>query len=331
MLNEIAAFFRDLRRVTGKSTGEIAAHLQTDQTVVLALELGRVDLLPNWPETVRVVREYTDMVGLDPRPSLAVLELALAERDGPLSPQTFSEASSVELKIPSPTVAELYLSARPPSHKTEPSAPSHILATQHVGPALSESLASPAPDVPVRAPAQTKAPTAPAQRSMAHGSDGLPVGRALALVPQPDARDDGSDAASCAPAWRKGRSGMPVPAPASGVRLEADEDGENSARPEGLIEAVRSVLSPHIEMRLPSRRLIITAVLAVAAPFAAAVALAQPVVVTAASAALPSTAASIVRDVHQFLVVNFAPERDGYRWVEVEDPRSRRADKLPAQ
>jgi hypothetical protein len=37
---------------------------------------------------------------------------------------------------------------------------------------------------------------------------------------------------------------------------------------------------------------------------------------------------SAVRSVSAYFQEHFAPERDGFRWIEVDDPRSRRADKL---
>jgi hypothetical protein len=37
---------------------------------------------------------------------------------------------------------------------------------------------------------------------------------------------------------------------------------------------------------------------------------------------------SAVRSVSAYFQEHFAPERDGFRWIEINDPRSRRADKL---
>ena len=38
--------------------------------------------------------------------------------------------------------------------------------------------------------------------------------------------------------------------------------------------------------------------------------------------------AGVVRHAHEFFLVQMAPEREGLRWIEVADPRSRRGDKL---
>lgn len=44
---------------------------------------------------------------------------------------------------------------------------------------------------------------------------------------------------------------------------------------------------------------------------------------------VPQPAAEVVQDVKMFFQVTFAPVRDGLRWIEVDDPRERRGDKLP--
>lgn len=44
---------------------------------------------------------------------------------------------------------------------------------------------------------------------------------------------------------------------------------------------------------------------------------------------LPSPLIRLVQSANDFMVWHLAPVRDGLRWIEVEDPRSRRGDKLP--
>ena len=39
--------------------------------------------------------------------------------------------------------------------------------------------------------------------------------------------------------------------------------------------------------------------------------------------------ANVIGYAHEFVVVQMAPQREGLRWIEVADPRSRRGDKLP--
>lgn len=54
----------------------------------------------------------------------------------------------------------------------------------------------------------------------------------------------------------------------------------------------------------------------------------QTAVVAAAVATLPAPAERAVRSISDFLAVRFAPLREGHRWIDVDDPRSRRGDKL---
>jgi hypothetical protein len=48
----------------------------------------------------------------------------------------------------------------------------------------------------------------------------------------------------------------------------------------------------------------------------------------AAAGALSSPVRSLVKGAHNYMLMYLAPARDGLRWIEVDDPRSRRADKL---
>lgn len=48
-----------------------------------------------------------------------------------------------------------------------------------------------------------------------------------------------------------------------------------------------------------------------------------------AVSSLPAPASRAVRSLSDYFTEYFAPVRDGHRWIEVADPRSRRADKLP--
>lgn len=59
----------------------IARRLATSVTVVEDLENGAVAALPHWPETVRIVRAYCELLRLDPEPLLWRLQQLL--RQGP--------------------------------------------------------------------------------------------------------------------------------------------------------------------------------------------------------------------------------------------------------
>jgi DNA-binding XRE family transcriptional regulator len=70
------------------------------------------------------------------------------------------------------------------------------------------------------------------------------------------------------------------------------------------------------------------ALFAVAVPVGLLVLLTQTSVLGAAVAQLPPSVARIVRGAQDYVTVQLAPVRDGLRWIDVRDPRSRRSDKL---
>jgi hypothetical protein len=54
----------------------------------------------------------------------------------------------------------------------------------------------------------------------------------------------------------------------------------------------------------------------------------QTAVLEAAVSQLPPSMARIVRGAQNYVIVRLAPVRDGLRWIDVSDPRTRRSDKL---
>lgn len=64
---EIGRLFAELRQYLGLSIPQAAVRLATGPNVIAALEAGRLDLLPPWSETARVVVTYVGMAGIDPR------------------------------------------------------------------------------------------------------------------------------------------------------------------------------------------------------------------------------------------------------------------------
>lgn len=54
----------------------------------------------------------------------------------------------------------------------------------------------------------------------------------------------------------------------------------------------------------------------------------QTAVLEAAVSQLPPSMKRIVRGAQNYVIVQFAPVRDGLRWIDVPDPRTRRSDKL---
>jgi hypothetical protein len=80
---EVAELFRDLRAASTLSENDLAARLGTRVDVVQALEQGALYALPPWAETCRVVNAYGAMLNLDVRPLLrriyAQLEAGIVE------------------------------------------------------------------------------------------------------------------------------------------------------------------------------------------------------------------------------------------------------------
>lgn len=74
---EIAHLFSELRRYLGQPVPQIAHHIATHPNIIVALEAGRIDLLPGWSETARVVTAYIGLAHLDPRPALERLALLM--------------------------------------------------------------------------------------------------------------------------------------------------------------------------------------------------------------------------------------------------------------
>lgn len=82
------------------------------------------------------------------------------------------------------------------------------------------------------------------------------------------------------------------------------------------------------------RRRVRRAFLAVTAPMAIAglvvwTAQVQPPALVATVNALPAAIGRPIRSGLDYILLQSAPRRDGLRWIEVEDPRARKSDRLP--
>ena len=67
---EVAELFRDLRAASNLSENDLAVALATRVDVVQALEQGALYALPPWTETCRVINAYGALLNLDVRPLL---------------------------------------------------------------------------------------------------------------------------------------------------------------------------------------------------------------------------------------------------------------------
>lgn len=143
--------------------------------------------------------------------------------------------------------------------------------------------------------------------------------------PSPNAPEDPVEIQQAGPRWRKGRGGRPVPVGSALV------DQAENARPRlkyrlstagigaGLVRGVSTVVL---------NRGVYIGILSVGLVAAIVFALCQPTVVSILSSRLPDPMSRGLRSVHDYLLIRFAPEREGLRWIEVDDPRARRTDKL---
>jgi Helix-turn-helix domain len=101
-LNQVAAFFVELRRYLGLSIHQAAAIVETHPDVIQALEAGSLAELPAWPETHRIVTLYAGLAAIDPAPVLHNLRLVcmpgptvVAAAQGPAPAQYAAAAQQV--------------------------------------------------------------------------------------------------------------------------------------------------------------------------------------------------------------------------------------------
>ncbi len=184
---EVAELFRDLRSATALSENDLAARLGTRSDVVQALEQGALYALPPWPETCRVVNGYGALLNLDVRPLLRRIYAQL-------------EAGIVELQ-PKP-MPDVPVMPPPESGDFGYASPSPN------GPARPNPL-----DIPWPPPQQPQTSPAPQQWSNAAPAQAAPWPNAQA-APRPQGAWPYPQAAQPHPQGRQGAPQAPRPAPA---------------------------------------------------------------------------------------------------------------------
>src|SRR5690606_17786830 len=105
-LAEAAQLFRGLRTILKLTLEEAAGQLSTEAHVIEALETGRIEALPHWPETQRLVSSYTGLAGCDPAPVLAILKEEIEHRNEALR-AALTEAHHRTAPSPAAVVASL--------------------------------------------------------------------------------------------------------------------------------------------------------------------------------------------------------------------------------
>lgn len=74
---QIGHIFRNMRAAVRASREAVALRLATSVATIEDLENGAISALPHWPETVRIVRAYCELLRLDPEPLLWRLQQLL--------------------------------------------------------------------------------------------------------------------------------------------------------------------------------------------------------------------------------------------------------------
>src|SRR5688572_18284882 len=65
---QLAHIFRNMRGAARMTREAVARRLSTTPGTIEDLENGAIAMLPPWPETVRIVRAYCEVLRLDPEP-----------------------------------------------------------------------------------------------------------------------------------------------------------------------------------------------------------------------------------------------------------------------
>lgn len=122
---QLAAIFHSMRRMLGLPIDRLARVFGMPAPVIQALEAGRIDLLPDWAETLRVVRAYADAVQIDPTPIFARLQVhmgpidyrALLQQGGAAAALAKSSATGRTVTAPSATVTKTAPGTKAPPSK----------------------------------------------------------------------------------------------------------------------------------------------------------------------------------------------------------------------
>lgn len=156
-----------------------------------------------------------------------------------------------------------------------------------------------------------------------HETAGSPA-TVLANLDKPVNIEAQSQEHASGPRWRKGRGGRPVPV---GRQLEGSETAARSQKSGAGLAGLARPIAYGASVVTASRGVrlgLIGSALALGLVFA----LCQPGLINVMSSRLPDPLAQKLRSVHDYLLLRIAPEREGLRWIEVDDPRARRTDKL---
>jgi hypothetical protein len=97
-----------MRAATRLTRAAVAQRLATTAATIENLEMGAVAALPHWPETVRIVRSYCEILRLDPEPLLWRIQQLLRGGD---------EAPTRSTRPPPPALRRERAQARAPRRR----------------------------------------------------------------------------------------------------------------------------------------------------------------------------------------------------------------------
>ncbi len=99
----IARFFIDLRQALRLTVPQAAYYLQVPPEVVEALETGRVEYLPPWPETSAIIMTYASMAGINGKPVISAIGTLLTHLSVAAAPAVhFPTAPALAQRQPAP-------------------------------------------------------------------------------------------------------------------------------------------------------------------------------------------------------------------------------------
>jgi transcriptional regulator with XRE-family HTH domain len=331
---EVAELFRDLRLASNLSEPELAQRLDTHVETVQALEQGTLYALPPWPETSRIITAYGTLLALDVRPLLrrvyAQVEAGVIPENAP--DETAPPLGSLRSQGQAPMQRPMMSQAKPGAGQMPQRGPGAPLPGSR--PAGPEPTASPRPLQPGPSSAAggmngptMRRPNGPAMPSAFRGMPGIAPGH-----PQPPRKLNG------APQGRPGQSqgarpmqpppqpAQPGPEPQRQHWRPAGAASDSGSRPAGAGEASaarrmagnasQQAPLPQAEMSGGGRKRMIWAVVVI-------------VSVVVASWLLFSEIRSLFGPsgtTHE----QAAPPNSMQTVPDNDDPRSRKADRLPS-
>ena len=337
----IGQFFADLRRALRLTLPQAAEYLQVRPEVIEALETGSVEYLPDWEETSAIVMTYTSMADVNGRPALnaisslisfisriapeprlpTITERLQEQHWEPQQPQQVAYRDAPVYQPPVeyqwPTQHQPQIEYRP-QVEYQPPAQYQPAAEHQAQPSTYGQLFQPRPaPAPVPVPA-VQAPAPVRSHANSHSHDGGTHFGSYAgdqsgsyAVSQTDSGYV-SQASSQVSAQRHQQPTRPARIQAAGNLVRAGSAIATGAK-RLPVEALNKV------RQRPQR-----AVYAVSLPLGLLLLMMHSSIF--ATVSQPFGAG--VRWVSSYFQEHYGPIRDGLRYVEVEDPRSRRGDKL---